>query len=123
MFGAGETIRGQVTLTPTMDLPDGDLAVCWQRRRESHPLTRTPGPGGSLDGRIVQLGKEIPLRAGVPITLPFEIPLPADAPPTASAVHSSMDWFVQARMFYAGFNAHMPERVVRPIVVVSATTP
>jgi hypothetical protein len=121
VFGAGETIRGQVTLTPMVDLPDGDLAVTWQRRRESHPLTRTPGPGGALDGRIITLGTGIPLRAGAPITLPFEIPIPPDAPPTASAVHSSMDWFVQARLFYAGFSTHMTERVVRPIVVVSGS--
>ena len=54
------------------------------------------------------------------MTLPFEIPLPADAPPTAAAVHSSMNWFVQARLMYAGFNGHMLERVRRPIVVVNA---
>jgi hypothetical protein len=120
VYRAGDTITGQVTLTPTMDLPDGDLAVSWQRERESHPLTRTPSPGGQLDGRVVSLGKRIPLRANVPVVLPFEIPLPADAPPTAAAVHSSMNWFVQARMMYAGFNAHQLERVRRPIVVVSA---
>jgi len=55
---AGETITGQVTLTPTMDLPDGDLAVSWQRDRESHPLTRAPGPGTELDGPIVTLASE-----------------------------------------------------------------
>jgi hypothetical protein len=120
VFRAGEPITGQATLTPTMDLPDGDLAVSWQRERESHPLTRAPGPGGQLDGRIVQLGKRIPLRAGIPVVFPFEIPLPADAPPTAAAVHSSINWFVQARLMYAGFNAHLLERVRRPIVVVNA---
>lgn len=117
---AGETIRGEVTLTPTIDLPDGDLAVSWQRERESHPLTRAPGPGGQLDGRIVQLGKRIPLRAQVPAVFPFEIGLPVDAPPTAAAVHSSLNWFVQARLMYAGFNAHVLERVRRPIVVINA---
>jgi hypothetical protein len=120
VFVAGESIRGHAVLTPTMDLPDGDLAVSWQQRRASHPLTRNPSPGGSLDGQIVQLDKRIPLRAGAPVTVPFEIPLPADAPPTCAAVHSSMDWFVQARLFYAGFTGHLPERVVRPIVVVNA---
>jgi hypothetical protein len=120
VWRAGETITGQVTLTPTIDLPDGDLAVSWQRERESHPLTRTPGPGGQLDGRIVTLGKKIPLRAGFPVVCAFEIPLPADAAPTAAAVHSSIDWFVQARMMYAGFNAHTLERVRRPIVVINA---
>jgi hypothetical protein len=120
VYRAGETIAGRVTLTPTMDLPNGDLAVSWQRERDSHPLTRTASLGGQLDGRVVTLGKKIPLRAGVPVVLPFEIPLPADAPPTAAAVHSSINWFVQARMMYAGFTAHQLERVRRPIVVVSA---
>jgi hypothetical protein len=120
VYRAGETITGQATLTPTIDLPDGDLAVSLQRDRESHPLTRTPGPGTQWDGRIVTLGKRIPLHAGVPVVLPFEIPLPADAPPTATAVHSSLSWFVQARLMYAGFTGHMLERVRRPIVVVNA---
>jgi hypothetical protein len=120
VYRAGETITGQVTLTPTMDLPDGDLAVSWQRERESHPLSRAPGPGTQLDGRIVTLGKRIQLRAGTPVMFPFEIPLPADAAPTAAAVHSSINWFVQARMMYAGFTAHTLERVRRPIVVVNA---
>jgi hypothetical protein len=120
VYRAGEIITGQATLTPTIDLPDGDLAVSLQRDRESHPLTRTPGPGTQWDGRIVTLGKRIPLRAGVPVVLPFEIPLPADAPPTATAVHSSLSWFVQARLMYAGFTGHMLERVRRPIVVVNA---
>lgn len=120
VWRAGETITGQVTLTPTIDLPTGDLAVSWQRDRESHPLTRNPGPGQQLDGRIVQLGKKIPLQAGVPVVFSFEIPLPADAAPTAAAVHSSIDWFVQARLMYSGFTGHMLERVRRPIVVVNA---
>jgi hypothetical protein len=120
VYRAGEIITGQATLTPTMDLPDGDLAVSWQRDRESHPLTRTPSPGTQLDGRIVALGKRIQLRAGVPVVLPFEIPLPTDAAPTATAVHSSLSWFVQARLMYAGFTGHMLERVRRPIVVVNA---
>lgn len=117
---AGQAITGQVTLTPTTDLPDGDLAVSWQRDRESHPLTRTPGSDERLDGRVVMLGKRIPLHAGVPVVCAFEIPLPADAPPTAAAVHSSINWYVQASMTYAGSDAHPPERVRRPILVVNA---
>jgi hypothetical protein len=120
VYRAGEIITGQVTLTPTMDLPDGDLAVSWQRDRDSHPLVRTPSLGTQLDGRIVSLGKRIQLRAGVPVVLPFEIPLPADAAPTATAVHSSLSWFVQARLMYAGLTGHSLERVRRPIVVVNA---
>jgi hypothetical protein len=120
VYRAGETVTGHVTLTPTIDLPTGDLAVSWQRERDSHPLTRNPSPGQQLDGRIVQLGKKIPLQAGVPTVFAFEIPLPDDAPPTAAAVHSSINWFVQARLMYSGFNGHVLERVRRPIVVVNA---
>ena len=120
VWQAGETVTGHVTLTPTVDLPDGDLAVSWQRERESHPLTRTPGLGGQLDGRIVQLDKQIQLRAGTPVEFAFEVELPDDAPPTAAAVHSSINWFVQARLMYKGFNGPVMERVRRPITVVNA---
>jgi hypothetical protein len=120
VWQAGETVTGRVTLTPTVDLPDGDLAVSWQRERESHPLTRTPGPGGQLDGRIIQLDKRIQLRAGTPVEFAFDVELPDDAPPTAAAVHSSINWFVQARLMYEGFNGHVMERVRRPITVVNA---
>jgi hypothetical protein len=120
LYRCGETISGQIVLRPTIDLPTGDLAVYWQRQRESHPLVRYPAEGGPIDGRITQLDKKIPLQAGRPVTLPFAIPLPDDAAPTASAVHSSLSWFVAARMFYAGFNGHQVERVRRPITVVNA---
>jgi hypothetical protein len=120
VYRAGDTINGQIVLHPTQDLPAGDLAVYWQRQRESHPLVRSPAEGGALDGRILQLDKKIQLRAGIPVTLPFALPLPADAAPTASAVHSSLSWFVAARMMYAGFNGHQMERVRRPITVVNA---
>ncbi len=120
VYRAGDTIEGHLVLRPQMDLPNGDVAVYWQRQRESHPLVRHPAQGGPVDGRITQLDKKIPLRSGAPVTLPFTLPLPADAAPTASAVHSSLSWFVAARMFYGGFNAHQVERVRRPITVVNA---
>ncbi|MCV7227785.1 hypothetical protein [Mycolicibacterium komossense] len=119
IFLAGEAVNGRAFLTPTVDLPDGDLAVCWQRRRASHPLTKNPSEGNSLEGRIIQLDNRITLQSGKPVTLPFAIPLPADAPPTAAAVHSSMDWYVQARLRYAGVNARPAELVVKPIVVIN----
>lgn len=117
---AGDVIHGQVTLQPQSDLPDGDLAVYWQRHRDSHPLTRSPAAGGALDGPILQLGKRIPLRAGAPVTIPFALPLPPDAAPGGTAVHSSLSWFVGARMFYSGFSGPSTERVRRPIAVVNA---
>ena len=42
------------------------------------------------------------------------------APPTAAAVHSSINWFVQAQLMYEGLNEHPTERVRRPITVVNA---
>jgi hypothetical protein len=120
VYRAGETINGHVVLRPKTDLPNGDVAVYWQRLRESHPLVRTPAQPGPVDGRIVQLDKKIPLTAGSQLTLPFALPVPDDAAPTASAVHSSLSWFVAARMVYSGFSAHQLERVRRSIVVVNA---
>ena len=120
IYRAGDTINGQVTLTPQSDLPDGDVAVHWQRLRDSHPLTRSPATLAVLDGPVLQLGKGIALRAGAPVALPFALPLPPDAAPTATAVHSSLRWAIEARMFYKGFNSYLPERVRRQIVVVNA---
>ena len=120
VFAAGEVIRGHITLNPTADLPDGDLRVFWQHHRESHPLRRRPCATAPVNGPVVKLGNHIPLRARSPITIPFELPLPADAAPTASAVHSSMSWSVAAELFYAGFTSHLTERARRPIVVVNA---
>jgi hypothetical protein len=118
VFGAGDTIRGHILLTPSCDLPDGDLAMCWQRERLSHPLNGSPSPTASLNGPIIKLGSRIPLRTGAPVAVPFELSLPADAAPTAAAVHSSLVYFVAARLRYAGSGA--PERVRCPIVVVNA---
>ena len=120
VYAAGEPIRGQIILTPTKDLPDGDLRVSLQYERESHPLTRRPCATGWSDGATLRLGKNIPLRAGAPISLPFELQVPTDAAPTAAAVHSSMSWCVAAQMYYAGWSGPMTERVRRGILVVNA---
>jgi hypothetical protein len=120
VFGAGDTIRGHVMLTPVGDLPDGDLAMCWQRDRLSHPLNRPPSPIASLSGPIIKLGNRIPLRSGSSVAVPFELALPADAAPTASALHSSLVYFIAARLRYAGSAGRATERVRCPIVVVNA---
>jgi hypothetical protein len=117
---AGDTINGQLTLTPHSDLPDGEVGVYWQRHRDSHPLTRSPAAAAELAGRPLHLGRGIPLRAGTPVVLPFSLSLPDDAAPTASAVHSSLRWSIEARMFYNGCTSHLTERVRRAIVVVNA---
>jgi hypothetical protein len=121
IFRAGQTIEGQITLMPHTDLPDGDVAVYTQAHRASHPLTRSPAVGEQIDGRILPLVKGIPLRANIPVVLPFALALPENSPPTASAVHSSLSWFVAVRMFYKGFTSHQIERVRRQIVVVNAS--
>ena len=120
VWRAGEPITGHLACRPQQDLPTADIAVYWQREREHHPLERYPGQGGSLDGPPLYLGKKIPMHGGTEFGLPFALPLPADAAPTATAVHSSLSWFIGARIFYSGFTSHQIERVRRPIVVVNA---
>ncbi len=117
---AGAPITGHVLVRPQQDLPPGDLAVYWQRHREHHPLERDPAQDGAVDGPPLHLGKKIPMQGGAEFGLPFELPLPADAAPSATAVHSSVSWYVGARIFYSGFSSHQVERVRRPIVVVNA---
>jgi hypothetical protein len=120
VFRAGETIEGAVVITPSRDLPVGDVRVKWQGQRDSHPRTRTPGFDEVINGRTVQLEKHATLREGTTVRLPFQTTLPADAAPTASAVNSSMRWFVSATMFYAGFGSPGTESVRLPIAVVNA---
>jgi hypothetical protein len=120
VFRAGETIEGAVVVTPSRDLPVGDVRVRWQRQRDSHPRTRTPGFDEVVNGRTLQLEKHVTLHEGTPVRLPFQTELPADAPPTACAVNSSMRWFVNATMFYAGFSSPGTESVRLPIAVVNA---
>jgi hypothetical protein len=102
VFRAGETISGSLVLTPTVDMSDCELSIRWCHRCLSHPLSRTPAAaGGSTRSDTVKLGTRIPLRHGTPVTVPFAIPLPADAPPTGEAVHSSLMWFLEATLMYA----------------------
>jgi hypothetical protein len=53
------------------------------------------------------------------VTVPFAVPLPEDAPPTAEAVHSSLAWFLEATLRYSKWTQGI-EQVRRPIVVVNA---
>jgi hypothetical protein len=119
VFVAGETVNGDVTLTPNVDMSDGELGIQWGYTRISHPLTRTPaaGGGGSI-GQTIKLGKRIPLRKGSPVTVPFALPLPADAPPTGEAVHSTLVGFLEATLIYAKWTQGI-EKVRRQIAVVS----
>jgi hypothetical protein len=120
VWRAGEPITGHLVVRAKQDLPTADIAMYWQRHRDHHPLERYPAQGGSLDGPPLYLGKKIPMQGGYQFGLPFALPLPADAAPTASAVHSTVTWFVGARIFYSGFTKYQLERVRKPIVVVNA---
>jgi hypothetical protein len=120
VFRAGATVSGHVTLLTVSDLPAVDVAVSWQRQCESHPLLRQPAQSQALYGPIIHLGRGIALTSGAPITLPFDVALPEDASPTADAVHSSLSWFVGARVVYTGLDEHAAEQVRRPIIVANA---
>ncbi|MDT5280162.1 MAG: hypothetical protein QOJ20_1357 [Mycobacterium sp.] len=86
----------------------------------SHPLARTPAIcGGTKSGQAIKLGKGIALRNGTPVTVPFAVPLPENAPPTAEAVHSSLVWFLEATLMYSKWTQGI-EKVRRQIVAVNA---
>jgi hypothetical protein len=62
-------------------------------------LVRTPAiAGGTKSGQTIKLGMGITLCSGTPVTVPFAVPLPDDAPPTGEAVHSSLVWFLEATL-------------------------
>jgi hypothetical protein len=120
VFRAGEIINGSIVLTPNVDMSDGELGIYWGRKLISHPLKRTPAVGGgSKSGPTIKLGKGISLRKGAPVTVPFAVPLPEDAPPTGEAVHSSLVWFLEATLMYSKWTQGI-EKVRRQIVVVNA---
>jgi hypothetical protein len=120
VFRAGETISGSITLTPNVDMSDGELLIKWGYGVISHPLERTPAAGGGGKvGQSVKLGRGIPLRTGARLSVPFEVALPADSPPTGQAVHSTLVWFLEATMMYAKWTQGI-EKVRRQIVVVNA---
>ncbi len=120
LFRAGETINGHITLTPQTDMSDGELGIYWGHRRISHPLARTPAiGGGTKSGQTIKLGRGIALRNGTPVTVPFAVPVPENAPPTAEAVNSSLVWFLEATLMYSKWTQGI-EKVRRQIVVVNA---
>jgi hypothetical protein len=118
-FRAGEQMHGTVTLTPdSTTVTPADVHVSVESLRASHPLERTPGYGDRRTACRVQLDKRLVLTAGEPSTVPFTVDLPADADPTSEAVHSSITWYVMARVMYKGFS-HGIDRVRREFVMVT----
>jgi hypothetical protein len=53
------------------------------------------------------------------VTVPFAVALPEDAPPTGTAVHSTLVWFLQATLHYSKWTQGI-EQVRRQIAVVNA---
>jgi hypothetical protein len=120
VFCAGETINGSIVLTPHADMSDGEVVIYWGHRLISHPLVRTPAIGsGGKSGPTIKLGNGISLRNGTPVTVPFAVPLPDDSPPTGTAVHSTLVWFLQATLHYSKWTQGI-EQVRRQIAVVNA---
>jgi hypothetical protein len=119
IYRAGEAITGRITLTPRIDLPDGELTLHLQRLLTSHPLTRTRAAADVVHSETVQLEQRIPLRAGTPVVLPFVLTLPDTAAPTAAALHSSLSWFVAGEMQLPD-RGRCVHRVRRKIVVINA---
>ena len=53
------------------------------------------------------------------MTVPFAVPSPEDAPPTGTAVHSTLVWFLKATLMYSKWTQAI-EQVRRQIAVVNA---
>ena len=81
---------------------------------------RTRDRGGGKSGDTIKLGQGHPAAQRRGVTVPFAVPLPADAPPTSEAVHSSLEWFLEATLTYSDCTSASIEHVRRPIVVVNA---
>jgi hypothetical protein len=120
VYRAGETLNGQIALTPHADLPDGEATVHLQRLRASHPLTRTRAAADVVDTATQKFEGPIALCAGLPVVLPFTLRVPEDAPPTAAALHSSLSWFVAGEMRYVDDGRSTVHRVRRKVVVINA---
>lgn len=116
----GEPLRGTATIAARgVDLI-GDVDLRLERLRESHPLVRTPGPGQIAERPILTAVEGLALPAGLAVAVPFELVVPADAPPSTETVHSSIHWFVRLRVRYTGQVGHVPDVVRRGFGVFTA---
>ena len=116
----GEHVTGTVTLTTAGEAPDADVAVYLRWSKVSHPLERTPAlDREGMQRPVVTLNKKQRLLPGLPVVLPFDVPLDPEARPSVQTVHADFGWALVVRILYAGFNAHVPQNVARPFVVVN----
>jgi hypothetical protein len=88
--------------------------------RLSHPLERAPGDTTEGQTRpTIKVAEDLRFVQGQTTEIPFAITVPADVDPTTEAVHSSLEWFVEAQVSYAGMTGGI-ERARRGIVIYGA---
>lgn len=120
-YRPGEEVRGVVAVTSREPVTRKALVAGWfQRLQASHPLEKNPGSTTDEYVRpMVTFAKDVQLVQGQRAEFPFALTLPADVDPTTEAVHSSIDWFVQIKVEFAGATGGI-ERAQRGIVVHTA---
>jgi hypothetical protein len=120
-YKPGEEVRGFVAVTPREPVDRKALVAGWfQQMQESHPVEKTPGSATEAFIRpMVTFAKDVQLVQGQRSEFPFALTLPGDVDPTTEAVHSSIRWFVQIKVEFAGATGAI-ERAQRGIVVYTA---
>jgi hypothetical protein len=120
-YRPGEEVRGTVAVTPREPVTRKALLALWFRKEQaSHPLEKNPGqPTESFTRPMVDIAKDVQLVQGQRVEFPFSATLPAHADPTTEAVHSSLSWFVQVKLEFAGATGGI-ERAERGIIVHTA---
>jgi hypothetical protein len=108
-FRLGEVIRGHLNLTPVHPRAYADLTVHWECAGKL---------SAQIQGPIIQLAKRIRLRFDVSVAVPFDVPLPTQAPDGCSRIDSSPAWFLVAMLAYRGSPRCGAERVRCPITVI-----
>ncbi|CAM3972955.1 hypothetical protein [Smaragdicoccus niigatensis] len=117
-YKPGEEVRGVVAVTSREPVSRKALVAGWfQRLQASHPVEKTPGSATEEYTRpMVTFAKDVQLRQHQRAEFPFALTLPLDVDPTTEAVNSSIDWFVQIKVEFAGATGGI-ERAQRGIVV------
>ena len=120
-YKPGEEVRGRVAVTPREPVERKALVAGWfQRIQDSHPVEKTPGsPTEEYTRPMVTFAKDVQLVQGQRAEFPFALTLPTDVDPSTEAVHSSISWFVQIKVEFAGATGAI-ERAQRGIVVYTA---
>lgn len=120
-YRPGEEVRGFVAVTPREPVERKALVAGWfQQMQDSHPVEKTPAMATEAFIRpMVTFAKDVQLVQGQRAEFPFALTLPADVDPTTEAVHSSIGWFVQIKVEFAGATGAI-ERAQRGIVVYTA---